>query len=459
MYINNGNAFVQGLNPLQGAQAHDEGVENDLQQPLLAPARADSALAGREVGAGRPREGGRGRVTEFFSGVRDGFARFFGVGRHADSVTGFMRANPGLRELMTPREGSPLREAGVLDRLNAHAQHGSRATPAQIQGFAAAGERIAAALAHATPEEARSGRIQVDGVEVRSSVFTTRALTWHLMAQAAVLDEQNGVPPGDANSAMVTSGTMVMSDPDNTLFHFLNAAPTSYGRFSSHFRDRAEPDAPRSFGLPVQRGVEDFQNLLPGQGGSLLFDRIRPSEDAIARGLPDTPQLFIKLEHVGTPCVFKATEAHEGVAHAVRNGFAAIGRQVMHMFSFLSTRSASNNATEGVVRQEHVYKGRLRETVADPYGAVLQRLKDEGVLDRATVKEYSAEIKKNGLSRITSRVEQLLAQPALQNSPTRPQLEQLRRAVEESGQGLVSGAHGIERRGVEVHLSWRPPQP
>ena len=419
------------------------------------PARADSALGGRSVGAGTG--GIRESVGNFFSGIKEGFAKFFGTGSYANPVSGFMRANPEVRSLMTPRENSPLLQPGIQARLEAHARSGGTgATPTQIREFAAAGERIASALAKATPEEASSGKLNVDGVEIKSSVFTTRALMWHLTLQGACLDQERGIASGDQNSSIVDSGTMVMRDPGNKLYNFLNAAPTSYERVSSHYRERAEPDAARNLlGIPIQRGIEDFQNLMPGHGGSVLFDRIRPSADAIASGRPDEPQLFIKLEHVGTPPLFGVTESHEGLRHKIGNAFSSIGRFVEHTFSFLNTRNPDNNASEGVVRQEHVYKGRLKETVADPYTAALGRLKDDGVIDSTQQRDMTKEIKKHGLPRIESQLTQLLAHPGVQGSSAHAMLQQVQHAIQSSDEALGDD-FGIERRGVEVHLSYLP---
>lgn len=418
------------------------------------PAHADSALGGRSVGAG---SGGlRETLSNVFSGIKDSFTKFLGVGRHADSTTNFMRANPQLVPLMTPREGSPLNSPGILARLEAHASSGgSSATPQQILAFAAAGERIAEALANASPEEARIGKLNVDGVEVSSSVFTTRALMWHMVTQGACLDQERGLPPGDQNSSIVDSGTVVMRDPGNKLFNFLEAAPTSYGRLSSHYRERAEPDASRFLGKPVQKGIEDYQNLMPGHGGSVLFDRIRPSQDAIKAGMPDEPQIFIKLEHVGTPPLMRVTEAHEGLSHKISNAFSSISRFVQHTFSFVNTRNPDNNASEGVVRQEHVYKGRLKETVADPFAAALDRLKQDGVIDETQEKSFTKEIKKHGLPRIEARLEQLLADPRVERSSAHGLLKQVESAIAQSHAALGDD-YGIERRGVEVHLSYVP---
>lgn len=435
----------------------------DSTTPLLGTrsGRADSALGGREIGAGRGEQ--RSAVGEFFSGIKDAFTKFFGVGRHADSLVNHARANPQLATLTQPRAGSPLLEPAILNRLAAHgAQSGSKATPAQILAFAAAGERIAAALAQATPEQARSGTLMVDGVEVKSSVFTTRALTWHLMTQAACLDEERGIDSGHANSSMVTSGTMVMADPDNKLFNFLNAAPTSYGRVSTHFRERAVDGASHFLGKPVQRGIEDYQNLMPGQNASLLFDRIKPSADGVNAGKNTPDQLFIKLEHAGTPPFWRVTESHEGLSHSVRNAFSAIGRFIAHTFSFAQSRNAENNATEGVVRQEHVYKGRLKETVADPYIAALNQLHEAGVLDADSRDSMEKEVKKHGLPRIEARLTEFLGDQSRgirgdDRIPdgVRDTLLGVRTAIQTSHDALGDD-YGIERRGVEVHLSYLP---
>lgn len=63
-----------------------------------------------------------------------------------------------------------------------------------------------------------------------------------------------------------------MNDPDNKLFSFLNAAPTSYGRFSSHFRDRVTDDAPHMQGNPVQERLEGVRDALFASSGALADD-------------------------------------------------------------------------------------------------------------------------------------------------------------------------------------------
>jgi hypothetical protein len=364
-------------------------------------------------------------------------------------------------------QGSLAADPAIMNRVVAHAKgQNSPLTPESIKAYVAAGEKIANGLiakdASFVASVSTAGSpvyMKVDGQEiaVRSSVYTTRALSWYLMAKAATQDVAQEALGQEVPSNMVTSGSFVLKDPKNTFFEFLSAAPTAADRISTHFADRAGHTRRHALmgANPIQRGIEDYSNGLPGQRATMLFDKLRASNgDA---------ELFIKFELAGCPPVFQ-TESDVGVNRSTGDNivqfFSAIHRNLVHAVSFLRGQTQIDAHT--VLRQEHVVKGLLKHTVADPFLAVIKLANRNGLFDDAadaalSPKQAAVSAKQLGLPFVHGELGRIIAKADARGMPEIAELAQdvkARIKREEDRLGIVSDQYGIQRRGAEVHLSW-----
>lgn len=386
-----------------------------------------------------------------------------------------------LTQLRTPIEGSITHDAAVMARVEKHAEAmGTPLGKEELRNLIATGERLSqglAALAPKTPDA--NGMVDVsladtpatplpaggspltlsiDGkpVQVESSVHTTRALAWYMMAAAAGQDEaraQSGDKSGQSD--MVSSGAFRMKDPGNNIHAFLSAAPTAASRMSTHFAEVVDhSDKHKACGLiptgkPAQRGIEDYRNQLPGQGGTMLFDKLKSSDG--------TQDLFVKFESVGCPPYFK-TEAHQGKGQAVARFFSALDRNIGHATNFIGSKFESA-PTEGVVkRQEHVYKGTLKESVAKPFAKLLDSAMQAGVVD-ASAKDVKKSLHKFGMPYINAALDRMETHArTLNNDKILGEVAATRAEIQSAMDklGAQSDRHGIDRRGAEVHISMTP---
>lgn len=356
-------------------------------------------------------------------------------------------------------DGLAARET-VLDRLEQHAQ--ARGTPLgrnELQQMVALGEHIASALTSGNVDANNPGRLTLNlhgqNVTVNSNLATTRALTWFMMAGAANQDAvREAMGDHSGVSDMVTNGAFLMKDEGNRVYNFLNAAPTCSARISTHFNERVDhADVHTGLigrGQPLQRGIEDFRSLMPGQAGAVLFDKVK--------GTDGGQELFIKIEEVGCPPLFKK-EAHEGgVGKSIGRFFASVGRHIKHALNFLKTRSQGTAGSAEVRRQEHVYKGVLKESVAKPFAELMDSARQAGLLGE-DAKALGKSVKKLGLPFIMQTLAQVNQQAA--DADNQAILSGVKNLYVQINQemmrlGLSSDRHGIERRGAEVHLSLDP---
>lgn len=455
-------------------------------QPAAAPAGAAhmglGELAGRQisVGNGQAREAGMGAQARAAAAKLCGYAGKglaalvaipvgLAVGAAALAVRGLLQLprvinqyalepradarfensnGAALASLRQPAPGSLALNAGVMDRLQAHAKaQGTPLTPDKLKELVTAGENLAHRL---TNDEAPG---------IASGQYTTRALAWFMMAEAA---KQDGVraTAGASGSDMVTSGSFVMKDPGNKVYNFLASAPTAASRMSTHFAERVGHDEKHlamgfiATGKPAQRGIEDYQNMLPGSGGTMLFDRLA------ARNGGD--ELFVKFESVGCPPYFNATEPHHGTGQAVARFFSALDRNIGHSTDFagsLMEKFKSGPTDPSVVkRQEHVYKGVLKNTISEPFANLVKQAVRSGVID-ADCKAIGHSVHKLGLPFIEEALNRIQSAATANNdNQILTQVMSLRRAIsdESAKLGLASDQHGIERRGAEVHISIDP---
>jgi hypothetical protein len=379
----------------------------------------------------------------------------------------FRAANAAMVLTLEHIDGNSLAaDAGIMGRVAAHAKgQDSPLTPESIQAYVAAGEKIANGLiakgASSKASLSSAGslvHVKGDGrdIAVRSSVYTTRALSWYLMAKAARQDiVQEGL--GEKASNMATSGSFLFKDPNNTFFEFLSAAPTAGDRISTHFADRAGHT--RRHGLmgakPIQRGIEDYSNAMPGQRGTMLFDKLRASNG--------DSELFIKFELAGCPPVFQTesdVDVKRSASDHVVQFFSAIHRNLVHAASFMLGQKKTNAHT--IFRQEHVVKGQLKETVAVPFQALIKVVNGIGLFDDPanaplSLKQAAVSAKQIGLPFVHGELNRIIAKAEARGMPdiAKHASEVKGRIQSEAARlGIVSDQYGIQRRGAEVHLSW-----
>lgn len=383
----------------------------------------------------------------------------------------FQKTHAGvLSVLKEPTQDSVLNQDGVLGKLTDHATSSGKAlTQDQIKDLVATGENIVKQLKEGNGTLPLT--IQVDGkpVEVPSSVYTTRAIAWFMMAQGASQDLQRE-KLGDQSGVkdMVTgSGSMLMKDPGNKLYNFLNSAPTCAPRMSTHFAERAgHTENYKLLGLiPTskvnQRGIEDYQSLMPGNGGTMLFDKLAPSSEG------GDGQLFVKIESVGCPPYF-CKDKHESAGHAFTRFFVALDRNIGHATTFLNSLSGGHGAEAQSKRLEHVYKGSLKEAIGKPFEQLINKAIANGVLD-GEAKAIAKQAKKFGLPYVKEAVEKIKtgAISLIKTNPTSAEYQENMRMLNvqnscdnllkainkaEQDQGAVTNDLGLVRRGAEAHI-------
>lgn len=388
-------------------------------------------------------------LAQPFVALAHGIKAFFTAGSEARKVE--LRYQQHVQaELSRPMPGSVLEEPAVLDKLVDHAQKmGTPLSRDEIRGLVAAGEHIALAIQN-SPDGGSPLHITSEGgqtLRVDSGLYATRALSWYMMSMGAMQDVKRDEMGLDTPSAMPTNGAFIMKDPGNRIHNFLMQAPTCGSRVSSHVNERsASPHG--LLGQPIQHGIEDFGNKMPGQGGTLLFDKLKGEE------------LYVKIESVGCPPVFSGRERHEGVGAMLSRILPSIWRNIQHGLNFASTRSATGNTSEGV-RQEHVYKGRLKDAVYTPVKDLVDHAKSQG-LDFGKDKlllDSGKSMKKLGMSAVFDMFDKLEAKAREQGrDDILHKVQDVRNQVQIAMSELdfYSGKYGIERRGAEVHISLDP---
>lgn len=365
----------------------------------------------------------------------------------------------------------------VIEKLVAHGE-GNGVTEAEVREWVTAGENIARALQAQQPGEPLCMKMESGPVEIKPCLYTVRALAWYVAAQTARQDVAREDAGGQAAtiSDLTKSGSCVMKDPGNRIYKFLRSAPSCAPRMSTHFADRQQGGKMHLVGgfIPAiskeaQHGIEDYCSKMPGAGGTLLFEKLRPS------GNSAHPELFMKFELAGCPPFFGDAEPHHTRTDRVLQLWYAGKRNLRHTINFHhSTKAAKTSASSAasgsglqeVQRQEHVYKGYL-EPVRDSFVKVLDAAKALDVLPmkgngvRYTRDKLMSGMRKQGLPFVKEIVEKMAFEAS---SMTRGdarvddllnQVVALERSIAdmEARLGAVSSVHGIERRGAETHLN------
>lgn len=483
-------------------QAPQGGVAQQVPQGGGQPVAAQGGLAGRQVavGDGQQNEAGRSTLDKIKTGLlRVGQGLLAAVtlpvtltagavlglaalgkvigekitgqtaeqrnqAREAQAEQRYVQANQAMvTALRTPQGPTIADNAAVMDRLQAHAQlTGKNLSPQELRDMVVAGENIAKGLqdpANATGRSPLSLTLNGQQYDVPSNTLTARAVAWYMMASAASQDVARNVMGDTSTSDMTTSGSYVMKDPGNRIYNFLNDAPTAGTRMSTHFEERLGHDREHyllgfipTFGKkPEQRGIEDFQSRMPGQGGTMLFDKLRPDGNG-------TPELFVKFESAGCPPYF-SSESHHGIGDKFMRFFASLDRNIHHCINFKhSQNQGQGEAPTTISRQEHMYKGTLEPT----FEAVKTLFDDAihaGVANADDASGIAKSMKKFGVS-AGLQVAQSIAQRAADQQDPVLQAKALSVASmiesEMTRLGLASDHHGIARRGAEVHISLDP---
>ncbi|WP_048439700.1 hypothetical protein [Caenimonas sp. SL110] len=366
----------------------------------------------------------------------------------------YRQANRALiTELEKPRPGSVLQRTGIASSLHMHAiKNGDRLSREEIEKLVAMGENIAAALQHSDG----SLPLFFNGFPVTSNTYTTRALAWYLMATAASQDldrKEDGLFA--KTSDMVSAGSILLKDPGGKIYNFKNSAPTSCSRMSTHFAERTLPGEKHKAlgfiptGKPRQRGIEDYASKLPGEGGSMLFDRL---QDDV---------LFIKIEEGGCPPYFQQ-EPGQGVLAplaGICRFFHALDRNVDHSISFATTKLIPPSS-DRVVRQEHLHKGALKATVDNEFNCLVQDAIANGII-QDDAKAIGKSAHRFGLPYVNQAIrqirEQALRLEAAGTDATRCQavIRQCDAALAlTSNEAAKAGVdRGIERKAFEVHIT------
>ncbi|MDK2124937.1 hypothetical protein [Parachitinimonas caeni] len=344
-------------------------------------------------------------------------------------------------------------------RLGANVNHADMVTYINM------GQRIVEAI-KAKPDY-NGGDITVDGITVKPNLETTRAISWYMQAKAVA---DNAAP--DREPAFVNRGSMLMEDPGGKLFKFLNSAPNTYGRASTHFNERsASPVAgPLNTGAAgmlagltgnqgAQRGIEDYDSRMPSGKGCLLFDKL----DSVPAG--GEPRLFMKWESVGTPTVFGGgthADAESGWSGKVHGRLASVFRCIGHSVNFITSRFESGDHN-WAVRREAVDKG-TPKALLQHYTEVLHLAAKDFDQGEDWAKVHAHDAKKFGIALMADKLTQLkqqyeywLTQPELfkEDRPAwSANLQQVNKVLGELTQlSHELGADlGLERRGAEVHV-------
>lgn len=221
----------------------------------------------------------------------------------------------------------------------------THATPEEVQTWVAMGEKICHHL-DSNPDGGHPAVMTFQGtkVEVPANLDTMRAVAWYLTAQA-MKDNQSSERP----ALNVASGTFVLKDPNNAIMKFFAGSDKVYGRYSSHFNDgRADSGtdlkpatAREGFTKPMlgtfkgqgmQNGIEDFTKKFPGNGGTMLFERLKADSASQTGG----EELFLKFESVGMPdALGDSFKTHGDVGAEKATKRQALGRCFGHSFNFL----------------------------------------------------------------------------------------------------------------------------
>lgn len=368
-----------------------------------------------------------------------------------------------LSPLYIPAPQSLATNPQVIALLQAHAQAaGTCLSHPEIVAYVALGERVVRAIEASVAEDAQTAtptptRPQVDGMELTPNLEAMRAIAWYVVACAAQQDVNQQAmgttrKVGEQEITDLTiSGSYLLKDPHNALYHFMSSGPLAYSRISTHFNELSE-GSPGYLGHADQRGIEDYARRLPGENGTILFDRLKDGENKL---------IFFKFEYAGVPTLLSGQKVDDR-GQGGGSYFEVLQRVWSHATSFISTSLVT---TPGVERKEHVYKGLLESAVYRPFLALVQMAAALGRLEEgATVGGHATQSKNQGLPHLERTLRQLEANIKAQPEQT-PELaalmadvHALRETIQQAKDqlGAQSSHLGITRRGGETHVDLNP---
>lgn len=340
---------------------------------------------------------------------------------------------------------------------------GEPVTREQMMGYINMGERIVKGISEGQMENGVL-KLEVDGreVTVKPNLDTTRAISWYLNAKAVMDNASPGRDP-----VVIKGGSMVLKDEGNQLYDFLNSAPNTYNRPSSHFNERSDSPIARkgtwgilaglARGQKSQRGIEDFSNKMPSGGGCILFDKMVGSDGS--------NQIFLKWESSGTPTVY-GTSTHgdmeDGMATQVHNRYKAFDRNLNHMRNFLGVGHGPKDESWGMHREEISKPGAGKSMVYDPFLQIIATLKTDSMPPgEKELARMEKDAKTFGLEKIDEDLKQLETRykKAIQidrdhgnEHPLEKPLQALRYNIEQY-KSMMGSNLGISRKGSEVHVT------
>lgn len=431
--------------------------------PQAAPDAAvftgQGALQGQQIGVPLSAEAPEaGDAAQLPPQVQRALRESGGDGQ-AQTLAGLQPA-ADLSPLYVPRPLSLATNARVIEMLQAHAKAaGSALSSEQIAGYVALGEHALHAIAQIRAPEGQAAAPMPEqlpvagGLLLSANLEVMRAISWYVVAcaaqqdanrQAAGMDDQIG---GKTITDLTIAGAYVFKDPHHAIYDFMNHYPAVYSRISTHFNERSESPL-LAFGQADQRGMEDYEHRLPGEGGTILFDKLRGGE------------MFFKFEHAGMPTMESAGRLDDqGLGGA--SSYEVAQRVGSHAFSFVWTLMYT---APGVERKEHVYKGLLESEVHRPFLELVRQAQLLGLLDaQDTADQHAKQSKNQGLphleqtlARLGARLEE--SEQAPEHMELRLSLAALQRRISEAKRmlGAQSDHLGIVRRGAETHVDLNP---
>lgn len=392
----------------------------------------------------------------------------------AQSAKNFESANLATLKVLADPSGTLASRQMVIDALKNHAAlTGITLNENTIKEYVATGERLATLLLNGNTKGTGKAddplHFEINGkpYSITSNAYTARALSWYVAAQAARQDnvremdqfrqmgkfKQDEYSVGQIKDLTVDS-EYVMPDPENRIYNFLNAAPTSVTKFSGDPRQNITQrdntlisgDYPKT--NPSQRGIADFQNRFPGQGGAVIFDKYSPPGKI--------PTLSMKFEQSGSLPLYR-NEKNQGYEEKLVSSLAEINRQINDKVnSFLG----KNEYKTSDIKQDRATFAELN--VTQPFKFLINSAITGGLIapDAEAIfhsaKDFGFSYMSNTAQKIIDTINELPDE--LNNSSRVKEL-----AVEFLEQTLPSAAHildgnnanelMLERRGAEVFVN------
>lgn len=366
-----------------------------------------------------------------------------------------------ISSLKTPLGASIAHNEYIIDLLFNYAnRNGNGTAPDRPRLFEliAVGENIARALSNPDNIDANGTLTFTVGSErmvVESNMYTARALCWYMMGAAASQERLRHIAGDFTTSEMTTSGSLIMKDPGNRIYHFLHTCTNAVTRTSTHYPERlGHNDSYNFLGcIPTfgyqksQRGIEDYRSLLPFPGGALLFDKLKPGADG-------KPEIFVKFEAAGCPG-FIDPQAKGGWLESIGVVAAAVTRNIKHGAHYVGSKSQESAAkSPEILRQEHVHKGVL-EPIYKEFNRLLTHFQKAGQFMTSS----PSEAKRSGISAmrvVVTDMASISGNPEL--TELKKSAQQLLSEINAETQrlGRFSDHFNIERRGAEVHISLNP---